>query len=128
MKKISIFILCLALTSLACLQTAMAAQNISATASATFVKVQVYAADPTPSPSPKSTNDFGEVRRCARVVAIESLHLRQEASENSLHLAYMQHGEVVRVLDRSNVDWWFVERKGISGYARSVYLQESECE
>jgi len=126
MKKITLALLCLALTSLACLQTAVVAQDIKVTTSPTFVKVQVLVAEPT---STEVATAAAEGQICARVVAIEALHLRTGANEHAIVLTWLKNGDVVQVIDQSDGDWWFVESStGRSGYARSVYLQESECE
>jgi uncharacterized protein YgiM (DUF1202 family) len=126
MKKMLIFIFCLALTSLACLQSAMVAGPVQTETAATPELV----IDPTPSPSPKSTNDFGEGSKvtCAKVIAIEALNVRFGASDREKVLTWLKSGELVQVLDQSDRDWWKIERGGKSGYVRSSYLQESECE
>src|SRR5690349_14201464 len=99
MKKILIPILCLAFMSLACLQTAMVAQDISVTASPTFVKVVVHAAEPTLTKSPTAAADQ---QICARVIAIEALNVRAAASDKDIVLTWLKNGEVVQVIDRSD--------------------------
>src|SRR5258706_2085369 len=126
MKKILILIFCLALMSLACLQTTVVAQNVSVTASPTFVKVQVpviVTVTLTPALCLK-----GEGATCARVIAIEALNVRFGASDKDVVFAWLKSGELVQVLDQSDSNWWFIEHDGFSGYVRSSYLEEVECE
>ena len=126
MNRMIVLILCLALISLACLQTSgpywtpgpeMPASTatilISESPEPTLTKV------PTAPPAPQI---------CAVVVAIEALHVRSDADENSQVFDYLERGDIVLVLDQWNADWWFIEYAGLSGYARSIYLKESECD
>jgi hypothetical protein len=131
MKKTIVLILCLAFFSLACLQTVVVAQVApTGTNAARFVTTL------TPALSPKGegvTPTRPSKLSCARVIAIEALHMRQGANENAVVLAWLVNGEVVRVVDRSDGDWWFIEHAGVYGYARSVYLElfgnsKSKCE
>lgn len=126
MKGLVILFLTLAIASLACMQVPDSPVGTPAaieTATPGFTPDEVY--EPTltkvatVSPSPET---------CAKVIAIQSLHLRAGASENDIVLAWLKHGDVVHVVDRSDSDWWFINFEGVSGYARSMYLQESECD
>jgi hypothetical protein len=126
MKKITIVILCLALISLACVQTSgpywtPGPETATATATATqYLRIgQTLTKTPTATPAPQI---------CAVVVAIEALHVRIEPDENAGNLTWLKNGDVVNVLDQADADWWFIERDGLSGYARSIYLKESECD
>lgn len=133
MKKIIYLLFGLSLLSLACLQTAMVAdpaQTGTATAAEpTFASLtsnmevgdgfdDLEQADPAPA----------NPQICAQVIAIEALNVRFGASEQDNVMTWLRSGEVVQVLDRSDADWWKIERQGVIGFARSVYLQESECE
>ena len=65
---------------------------------------------------------------CAVVIAVEALHLRKGPSEDDIVLTWLKNGDVVQVVSDANIDWWRIDARGVSGYARSIYLQESECE
>ncbi len=133
MKKIICLLFGLSLLSLACLQTAMVADPAQ-TGTAT-------AAEPTFASQTSNVevgDGFDDLEQgvpapanpqiCAQVIAIEALNVRFGASEQDNVMTWLRSGEVVQVLDRSDRDWWKIERKGVIGFARSVYLQESECE
>jgi uncharacterized protein YgiM (DUF1202 family) len=119
-------ILCLAFLSLACLQTAE--------------PMVTYPAD-TPGPalstvSPVATENVKEFLAtsanegaiCALVIAEEALHLRKGPSEKDIVLTWLDRGDLVRVIDQSDGDWWFIEHAGVSGYARATYLTIGDCE
>lgn len=126
MNKGLISLLSLALLSLACLQTAvMAPESVAPSPSATFELVHV--AEPTLT-KVASTAPAPASKGCAVVIAMEALHMRSSATEKSLVIGYLQNGDVVHVVDQSDGDWWFIERAGKSGYARSVYLEARECD
>lgn len=126
MKRTIFMIACLALNALACLGTASldgGAVVVDSTAAATMtqiprVVVPTVGATSTPAPA-------GE--RCAVVVAESSLHLRGEPSADGLILTWLDHGEIVTVIDQSDSDWWRVRIDGAAGFARSLYLRDSEC-
>lgn len=125
MKKLILISLTLAAASLACLGSAAVAEPTTSPTSATFVKVTEEAA--------------GEVfeipvldmtitsQTCAVVIAVEALHVRQGASVEDIVLAWLNNGDVVNVIDQADSDWWRIERDGIVGFARSIYLQERTC-
>jgi hypothetical protein len=126
MKKTTVLIFCLAFLSLACLTTSgpywtpgpeTPAPTIGFTPDEVFVI--------TPDPDPTST---AAPRICARVVAIEALNVRIDANEQARILTWLKNNDVVVVVDQVNADWWHIESAVYSGYARSIYLQESECE
>jgi len=111
MKKMIVLFMCLALMSLACLQTAMPAGA---------VQMGTATGDPAPTQSAEIV--------CARVIAVKALNVRFGASEQEDVMTWLRSGEVVQVLDQSDRDWWKIERDGVIGFARSVYLEEVECE
>jgi len=125
-KRISVFV-CLAFFSLACLGSAAldapAVDDIvEASPTLGFVKVIEVPAVvvPTATDEPRGL--------CAVVVAAESLHLRRGPSADDIVLIWLRRGDVVEVLDRLDPDWWRVGFEGVSGYARSVFLEVSDCE
>lgn len=142
MKRLLMFVACLALLSLACLQSAIVSDQ--STEPTTGESQLTVISEPTESTEsvflenvgddggdlsltpPISLQEDGDL--CAVVVADVALHVRQEASERALVLDWLARGDVVHVVDQSDGDWWFIEREGISGYARSVFLKEQECE
>jgi uncharacterized protein YgiM (DUF1202 family) len=126
MKKTVVLILCLVFLSLACLETVAVADHAAIATAATFLLITP---DATLTLSPVApTRQATSAPMCARVTAIEALHLRTGANEHAIVLTWLKHGDLVQVIDQSDGDWWFVESStGRSGYARSVYLQESEC-
>ena len=64
---------------------------------------------------------------CAKVTVDEALHLRQDPDPHAFVLAFMERGEVVKLLSSANADWWLIEREGVRGYARSKYLEKGAC-
>ena len=66
--------------------------------------------------------------RCAVVIASDALNLREGLSIHSQVLTWLDRGDVVHVVDQSNGDWWKVEYAGVTGFVRSIYLQDKECE
>ena len=114
MKKTIVLILCLTLISLACVTSATIAETIlTATAEATIE-----------TPAQVATMS---AMKCARVVAVEALHLRKGPSENDIVLAWLKHDDLVQVIDQSNADWWRIEVNGVVGFARAKYLQIGAC-
>jgi len=108
------------------LQPAAIASPTSPTASPTFVKVAEESAGAVYEiPAMVETR---ESESCAEVIAEIALHLRSGNSENADILSWLKHGEVVRVISKGDSNWWLIEREGVIGYARSIYLKESECE
>ena len=71
---------------------------------------------------------------CARVTAIQSLHLRAEPNERARVLAYLKNGEQVRVITFGQSTglpsglWWKIETDVLTGYANAKYLSLTECE
>ncbi len=64
---------------------------------------------------------------CAVVVADEALHLRVDPDPNSRILAFMENGDVVKLISITIDDWWLIKRGDQLGYARSKYLSRVEC-
>lgn len=125
MNRLTILIICLALTSLACLQTvgAVAPESSVITVTAPATSTLVHVAEPTLTKVATAAAPL-----CAVVSANKALHLRREANERAVVLAWLMHGDVVRVVPAGQSgDWWFIEHEGVYGYARSKYLQEGEC-
>lgn len=126
MKNIYLLILPLMLASLACLQT-----TITATP-------DPIATISEPSASPQSASlqepDSGAVfepvtpepHKCAKVTAIQSLNLRQEPSEKSRVIYWLQAMQQVTIIERES-NWWMVSADGRTGYAKADYLTETEC-
>jgi len=126
MKKGYLIFMCLALASLACLQPVARdgiEQAFMVTEQVTATPARTLSPSPSPLPSPGWRGD-----RCARVVAIEALHVRIDANERAVVLTWLRNGDVVKVIDQVNADWWRIEREGVSGYARSKYLEIGDCE
>lgn len=125
MKKMIIMILCLALLSLACLETsssAIATEQITevptrskkmamATAPA-MVEIRILTAEP---------------ETCAKVIADTAQNLRARADLFSPVLAWLKNGDVVQVIGQSDPDWWHVKRGDDIGFARSIFLEVVEC-
>jgi hypothetical protein len=82
-------------------------------------------ATPAATPSPTSTKS-GDAA-CAVISADEALHLRDESDPNAQVLAFMKRGEVVKLISAKNAEWWLIKRGDLVGYARSKYLEKSEC-
>lgn len=136
MKRLTIVILCLALLSLACLQSAGVSDQqlaisltptILISESAAGAVYDVEAINDIVPTLTKVSPAIAAARTCARVTAVDALHLRKGPSENDIVLAWLNHGDLVQVLDQSDPDWWFIESRGVSGYARSIYLQIGVC-
>ena len=134
MKKIIVLFTCLALMSLACLQTAMVADGPVQTGTATTAVNVKEILEPTvgesgldtPATSTQATRPTELT--CARVIAIKALHLRASGSDTAAGVAWLENGDLVQVNATADPDWWFVEYAGMMGYARAAYLEESECE
>jgi len=120
-----ILLLILALSSIACLQTAIIADA------------------PTPAPStptailPEETEAHEVLTAesqplkatCAIVTAIQSLNLREKPSEKSAKVTEkgLPAKNIVIIIGKVG-DWWKVESALGTGYARADYLKETECE
>lgn len=127
MKKIFVLILCLALMSLACLQTAMVGGPVQAGIATPAGENVKEILEPTETITPSLSLKGEEAQKCAKVIAIESLNMRVGASENELIVTWLKNGEQVQVIDQLDPKWWRIDAQGVVGFARSVYLQEVEC-
>jgi len=117
--------LCLALISLACLDTSGAviavdqppevATRINLMATTTPALVKIGQSETTVAPV------------CARVIASSAQNLRIDAGLSSRILGHLLNGDLVQVIDQANRDWWHVRRGDDIGFARSSYLEEVEC-
>ena len=126
MKRLTIVVLCLALSSLACLQSAMMPPAPVVTMAPTFAtQTAAPVSEILPSALPSATS---AAERCAVVIASDALNLREGLSVHSQVLTWLDRGDVVHVVDLSNGDWWKVEYAGVTGFVRSIYLQERMCE
>lgn len=63
---------------------------------------------------------------CARVTAIQSLHLRDQPNDQARVQAYLKNGEQVRVIAFGS--WWKIDTDKGTGYANAKYLELTECE
>ena len=123
-QKLFLWFFCLAFISLACLSP----KEPFATPGepATLIRpTATPAAAVTPSALPSPSWSESE---CAVISADEALHLRVGPDEHSRSLAFMTSGEVVKLISAANVDWWKIKIGDQIGYARSKYLEKSECE
>lgn len=125
MKKNLIIILCLAIFSLACLETSSAALDVQPIATTWPTLTNVPTA-PAALISIATATD-SHVEQCAVVVAIDALHLRGGASENADVLTWLKNGDVVQVLSDSDPNWWRVSFGDVEGFARSSFLINAEC-
>jgi len=126
MNKLTIVILCLALISLACLTTSGPYWTPGPETPAPTITTDEPAAGAVYE-LPVITATAAQ-RTCARVIALDALNLRKGPSEKDIVLAWLKNNDIVVVVDQSNADWWHIESAVYSGYARAIYLQESECE
>lgn len=136
MKKLILISLILAAVSLACLETSAIAEPVGPIFAATFYAPTENPAGAvyeigddltlTPPLSLQGEGD-GARRSCAVVIAEESLHLRGGPSEDDIVLTWLLHGEVVQVIDKTDLNWWLVDFNGRTGYARAMYLEERTC-
>lgn len=117
------------LASLACLESAAVSNQPSAISTQpSMINTQALASSTTQPTLTKTPTAVDDQRTCAQVIAIEALHLRAEPNEHAEILTWLKYGDQVQVISRSNVDWWLVHVGELVGYARSIYLEESECE
>lgn len=126
MKKTIVLILYLAFFSLACLSSAALEQGgggeSSAVEAAPVVEFTDQSAPVRTSPTLTKTSE-----RCAVVIADEALNLRAAPSANDIVLTWLDRGDVVEVVSDADPDWWRVRFDDVEGFARSIYLQDSEC-
>ena len=126
MKKLIIFFICLALASLACLETSSNELPIKElTAVATRIENTPTNTAPAMVKIPTVT---AAPEICARVIANTAQNLRARADLFSPVLAWLNNGDVVQVIGQSDPDWWHVKRGGDIGFARSIFLEVVECD
>jgi uncharacterized protein YgiM (DUF1202 family) len=125
MKRLTLFLLCLAFMSLACLQSAADLEQDPTSTPAPTKENLVLAADQVLKQDATRT---AAPRKCAVIIADEALHLRATASERSAHLAYMRSGVVVKLISARDPDWWLVQYGVKVGYARAKYMREEKCQ
>lgn len=120
-----IMFLCLALLSLACLETssnAIATEQITEVATRT----EKMAINTAPAMVKISTvTDVPDI--CAVVTADTAQNLRSGAGSDQRILTQLAHGEEVQVIGQSDPDWWHVKRGGDIGFARSIFLEVVRC-
>lgn len=133
MKKILFLIVCLALMSLACLQTAMVSDPLQTGTATPAVENVKESLEPTAgeigldTPATNTQATRPAELSCAKVIAIKALHLRASGSDKAAVVAWLENGDMVQMKSTADPDWWFVEYAGMMGYARSEYLEEVEC-
>lgn len=127
MNKIMISILCLALASLACLSTA-ANSSLDVSGEVNTAPIEASASATAEEITQTIAPTLVTVQRCAVVIADEALHLRGAASESAFVLTWLKRGDVVQVVSNSDPNWSEVLFGKYQGFARSIYLEESECE
>lgn len=121
-RKTILILICLAFINLACLQTAMTASNLAPTSP---VEVTQTLEQVSVEISPTGT---APVAVCANVIASESLNIRDGASEHTPVMGWLQRGDIVRVTDQSDPEWWGITIGDLEGFVKAEYLVESECE
>jgi len=126
MKKVTLFLLVLIVTSLACLTTAepMATYPPDPTE---VISLHPKIAD-TATSRPVTEMAVTPAPVCAVVIAVKAVHLRIDANEHAQILTWLLSGDVVRVINTSNAAWWKIEHDGLTGYVRSMYLEKGDCE
>lgn len=120
-----IMFLCLALLSLACLET-----SSSAIATEEITEVPTRSENRPTNTAPamvRITISTAEPETCAVVIADTAQNLRARADLFSPVLAWLKNGDVVRVANRIDADWWLVQRGDDIGFARSIFLEVVEC-
>jgi uncharacterized protein YgiM (DUF1202 family) len=126
MKKMIFPIWLLVVFSLACLSSAALEQGgggeSSVVEAAPVVSVTDEAAPVRTSPTLTKTSE-----RCAVVIADDALNLRAAPSANDSVLTWLDRGDVVEVIGKTDPDWWRVRFDDFEGFARSIYLRDSEC-
>lgn len=125
MKKFTIVILCLALAGLACLEPAAGIDPGHVVFTETVKVINTV-------PIMATRIEIGQTltnapKLCARVAAETAEHLRRAPSVNGGSILHMRAGDVVRVIDQRDADWWLVEAGSYVGFARSRFLQLEEC-
>lgn len=125
MKKISFFILALIMLSLACSKSAI---NRGGGPVTTLTNpAEVVHADDEPYAGAVFDPETWARSTCARVISSGALHVRLDADLLGDVVGYLHPDDLVIVDDQSDSMWWRVRGRGLSGYARSIYLEEVSC-
>jgi uncharacterized protein YgiM (DUF1202 family) len=126
-KKALSILICLALVSLACLQSAVVADGGGKPTTSPTPVMQTSTSSPVVDISPSSpASPVGRGSLCAQVIASKALNLRKGASEHTQILAWLRNGDQVQVIGVDG-DWSMIDASGVIGYVRSLYLQKSDC-
>lgn len=127
MNRTKILIVLSVLIMLACLEPAAAAVGFEAVATVTRTKAAAASMTPSPWPSPDG-GGAAPSKICARVIAETAENLRLEPGVTSRIQGHLRNGDLVRVINQLDPDWWMVSTGARIGYARSKYLEIAECE
>ena len=123
-KPFLFLLLCLVIASLASMTTT----EPFVTYPADTPTLSDATATPTASAVPTETLPAkGDASQCALVTADEALHLRAYDDPKSQVLAYLENGDKVKLISTKRPEWWFIKHGDVLGYARSKYLEVSEC-
>src|SRR5687767_11973107 len=98
-RRLFSFLLCLAFISLACLSTGEPYVTYPADTPTLINSTVAPSATNLPSPEPSPSWKESE---CVVISADEALHLRIGARETSQSLAFMESGEVVKLISTAN--------------------------
>lgn len=127
MKKRSvILVISLALASLACLSMAALDAVERDSVAPTMAAVERVGEDLTPTLSHAGEGEELSPM-CALVVADTALNLRDGPSVDDSVLTWLSRGDVVELVSDLDPNWWRVRFEGFEGFARSIYLRDSEC-
>jgi uncharacterized protein involved in high-affinity Fe2+ transport len=127
MKRITIILLALACAALACTKQVPAAEPVALATGTTWPT----SADLAPAGAAAVELDQVAVepsKGCARVTAEQALHIRIDADPTAQVLAFAKCGDLVRVISTTDSAWWLVDLRGVTGYARSSFLERADCE
>jgi uncharacterized protein YgiM (DUF1202 family) len=126
MKKMIFPIWLLVVFSLACLSSAVLEQGSGGESSVVEAAPMMEFTDQS-APVRTSPTLTKTLERCAVVIADDALNLRAAPSANDSVLTWLDRGDVVVVVSDADPDWWRVRFDDFEGFARSIYLRDSEC-
>lgn len=112
MKRIPVLLSLLVLSAISCYGSALTVPDPVTVPPVTVTLV------PTVTVAPAATTQ----RQCARVIAAESVNVRD--SRRAV-IGQLYYDQTVDVISKAG-DWWLVRRGGLSGRVRSLYLGECE--
>ena len=126
---LQIIIFTMMCTSIACLQTAIMPKEQEPTPATPPQTAMQDLEEPASGAvyEPETRNVTPKTRTCAIVTADQSLWIRAEPSEKSQAISWLPAGAIIEIKAREG-DWWYVKSADATGFARAVYLQETECE